>query len=103
MNAALFIIIATIAGALVLGLLARRGIRMDIEQWSVGGRSFGPVFMFVLMAGEVFTTFTFLGVAVTPMRMASPPCTWWPIPPWASCCRTGCCRPYGGSGVRTVC
>jgi len=60
-NAALFIIIATIAGALVLGLLARRGIRMDIEQWSVGGRSFGPVFMFVLMAGEVFTTFTFLG------------------------------------------
>lgn len=61
MNVALLIIMGTIAGALALGLMARRGIRMDLEQWSVGGRSFGPVFMFVLMAGEVFTTFTFLG------------------------------------------
>ncbi|MCE2563256.1 sodium:solute symporter [Komagataeibacter sp. FNDCF1] len=61
MNAALPIIVITVVAALVLGLLARRGISMDIEQWSVGGRSFGPLFVFVLMAGEVFTTFTFLG------------------------------------------
>ena len=34
---------------------------MDLEQWSVGGRGFGTILVFVLMAGEIYTTFTFLG------------------------------------------
>jgi SSS family solute:Na+ symporter len=34
---------------------------MDLEQWTVGGRSFGTIFVFLLMAGEAYTTFTFLG------------------------------------------
>jgi SSS family solute:Na+ symporter len=34
---------------------------MDLEQWTVGGRGFGAVFVFLLMAGEIYTTFTFLG------------------------------------------
>jgi SSS family solute:Na+ symporter len=34
---------------------------MTLEQWSVGGRGFGTAFVFVLMAGEIYTTFTFLG------------------------------------------
>src|SRR5438552_175879 len=34
---------------------------MNLEQWSVGGRGFGAVFVFLLMAGEIYTTFTFLG------------------------------------------
>jgi SSS family solute:Na+ symporter len=34
---------------------------MTLEQWSVGGRGFGSVFVFLLMAGEIYTTFTFLG------------------------------------------
>ena len=34
---------------------------MDLEQWTVGGRSFGWVFVFLLLAGEIYTTFTFLG------------------------------------------
>ncbi|MEO6778241.1 MAG: sodium:solute symporter family protein, partial [Gemmatimonadaceae bacterium] len=45
----------------MLGLLARRGHVMNLEQWSVGGRSFGSTFVFLLMAGEIYTTFTFLG------------------------------------------
>jgi SSS family solute:Na+ symporter len=61
MNAALIIITATILGVLCLGLLARRGKDMNLEQWSVGGRGFGTILVFVLMAGEIYTTFTFLG------------------------------------------
>ena len=61
MNAALIIIALTVAGVLILGLMARRGKNMDLEQWSVGGRGFGTIFVFVLMAGEIYTTFTFLG------------------------------------------
>jgi SSS family solute:Na+ symporter len=36
---------------------------MSLEQWTVGGRGFGAVFVFLLMAGEIYTTFTFLGAA----------------------------------------
>jgi SSS family solute:Na+ symporter len=60
-NAALLIIFATIAGVLLLGLRARRGKDMSLEQWTVGGRGFGTILVFVLMAGEIYTTFTFLG------------------------------------------
>ena len=34
---------------------------MSLEQWSVGGRGFGTLLVFVLLAGEIYTTFTFLG------------------------------------------
>jgi SSS family solute:Na+ symporter len=61
MSAALIIIGATILAVLGLGLLARRGQDMDLEQWTVGGRGFGTILVFVLMAGEIYTTFTFLG------------------------------------------
>jgi SSS family solute:Na+ symporter len=60
-NSALVIIGVTIIGVLSLGLLARRGKDMDLEQWTVGGRGFGTILVFVLMAGETYTTFTFLG------------------------------------------
>ncbi|PPQ36389.1 sodium:solute symporter family protein [Rhodopila globiformis] len=61
MNAALAIIVLTIVAALLLGLRARHGKDMNLEQWTVGGRGFGTVLVFVLMAGEIYTTFTFLG------------------------------------------
>ena len=61
MNAALLIITLAIAGVLLLGLRARRGKDMNLEQWTVGGRGFGTILVFVLMAGEIYTTFTFLG------------------------------------------
>jgi SSS family solute:Na+ symporter len=59
--AALAIIGFTALAALLLGLRARAGRDMDLEQWTVGGRGFGSVFVFLLMAGEIYTTFTFLG------------------------------------------
>lgn len=61
MNAALVVIFAFLALALFLGLMARRGQDMDLEQWTVGGRGFGTLFVFLLLAGEIYTTFTFLG------------------------------------------
>ena len=61
MSIALLIIAAATLFALGLGLRARRGHDMSLEQWSVGGRSFGTAFVFLLMAGEIYTTFTFLG------------------------------------------
>ncbi len=63
MNAgsALAIIAFTAALALGLGLWARHGKSMTLEQWTVGGRHFGSIFVFLLLAGEIYTTFTFLG------------------------------------------
>ncbi len=61
MNPALLVILLFLGIAFGLGLLARRGRTMNLEQWSVGGRGFGTLFVFLLMAGEIYTTFTFLG------------------------------------------
>ena len=61
MNVALWVIALVFAAAVALALLARRGHEMNLEQWSVGGRGFGAIFVFLLMAGEIYTTFTFLG------------------------------------------
>ncbi|MFI0238990.1 sodium:solute symporter [Streptomyces sp. NPDC016845] len=50
---------------LLLGLLAVRGKGRGggLAEWSVGGRSLGPVFIWVLMAGEGYTSFSYLGAA----------------------------------------
>jgi Na+/proline symporter len=61
MNRALVVIAAFFAMAVALGVYARRGRTMSLEQWSLGGRGFGAIFVFLLMAGEIYTTFTFLG------------------------------------------
>lgn len=58
---ALWLIGASFALAIGLGLYARRGRTMRLEEWSVGGRRFGTLFVFLLMAGEIYTTFTLLG------------------------------------------
>jgi len=60
-SAPLIILAVTFAAAIGLGLWARRGHTMNLEEWSVGGRGFGTIFVFLLMAGEIYTTFTFLG------------------------------------------
>ncbi len=61
MTPALGVIITVFLIAIALGLVARRGHVMTLEQWSVGGRGFGSIFVFLLMAGEIYTTFSFLG------------------------------------------
>ncbi|MEO8829793.1 sodium:solute symporter family protein [Lapillicoccus sp.] len=61
MNAALVVLAAGLLVALALGLRARKGHELNLEEWAVGGRSFGVIFVFLLLAGEIYTTFTFLG------------------------------------------
>src|SRR4029077_12861399 len=61
MSPALLILGAFLVISFALGLMARRGRTMNLEQWTVGGRGFGAMFVFLLMAGEIYTTFTFLG------------------------------------------
>jgi solute:Na+ symporter, SSS family len=46
-----------------VGFLAGAARRMDLEQWTLGGRGFGLTLTFLLMAGEVYTTFAFLGAS----------------------------------------
>jgi SSS family solute:Na+ symporter len=60
---ALAIILAIVALGALLGMLAGFRRKMDLEQWTVGGRGFGPLLMYLLMAGEVYTTFAFLGAS----------------------------------------
>ncbi len=65
MNAAIAIgvIGVVLAATLALGTFGVRRVKMDAEQYIVGGRSFGAVFLWLLLAGEIYTSFTFLGAA----------------------------------------
>ena len=46
-----------------IGLWSGAGRKRNLEEWSVAGRSFGVLFMWLLMAGEIYTTFAFLGAS----------------------------------------
>jgi solute:Na+ symporter, SSS family len=60
---ALTIISVIVAVGSVVGFRAGSHRKMDLEQWVVGGRGFGMLLVWLLMAGEIYTTFTFLGVS----------------------------------------
>jgi SSS family solute:Na+ symporter len=63
MNTALFIIFGTIVFSACVGVFAGRRVKMNLENWTVGGRRFGILIIWLLMAGEIYTTFTFLGAS----------------------------------------
>lgn len=63
MNIALVLIAIATVFALALGIVARSRHEMSLEQWTVGGRRFGALLVFLLLAGEIYTTFTFLGAS----------------------------------------
>ena len=63
MNTAIWIILVTVVFSTLLGIYAGRHVKMSLEMWTVGGRQFGVVLMWLLMAGDIYTTFTFLGAA----------------------------------------
>jgi len=60
---ALSIISGIVGVGSCVGFYARSHHKMDLEQWTVGGRGFGVVLVWLLMAGEQYTTFTFLGAS----------------------------------------
>ncbi len=60
---ALAAIVIIVASASALGFYAGTRHKMSLEQWTVGSRGFGPLLMLLLMAGETYTTFSFLGAS----------------------------------------
>jgi SSS family solute:Na+ symporter len=63
-SATTFLIILVIVGiGSFIGFRAGARKKMDLEQWTVANRGFGVVLVWLLMAGEVYTTFSFLGAS----------------------------------------
>src|SRR5690348_15825462 len=62
-STALLIILAIVGLGSFIGFRAGASRKMDLEQWTVAGRGFGVVLVWLLMAGEVYTTFSFLGAS----------------------------------------
>jgi SSS family solute:Na+ symporter len=60
---ALGVIFVIVALGSAIGFYAGVRRKMDLEQWTVAGRGFGVLLMWLLMAGEVYTTFSFLGAS----------------------------------------
>src|SRR5205814_180069 len=60
---ALTIISSIVVASSAVGFQAKSHHKMDLEQWTVGGRGFGAILVWLLMAGEQYTTFTFLGAS----------------------------------------
>jgi len=60
---ALSMILAIVVLGSALGFYAGARYKMDLEQWTVAGRGFGLLFVWLLMAGEVYTTFSLLGAS----------------------------------------
>jgi SSS family solute:Na+ symporter len=57
-------IVAVVAVATVLlGLRGVRGVAMNPQEYIVAGRRVGALLLWLLLAGEIYTTFTFLGAA----------------------------------------
>lgn len=62
MSAGIAIAFVLLVGTtLACAVLAARGRKVDMNEWAVGGRSFGGVLVWFLSAGEIYTTFAFLG------------------------------------------
>jgi SSS family solute:Na+ symporter len=60
---ALAIISVIVVAGSLLGFSARFRRQMDLEQWACAGRGLGLVLVWLLMAGEMFTAYTFLGAS----------------------------------------
>ncbi|MFI5614364.1 sodium:solute symporter [Amycolatopsis sp. NPDC051903] len=57
---AIFVVAATTGATTAL---SRRRRKLDLTEWAVGGRNFGSFLLWFLSAGEIYTTFAFLGAA----------------------------------------
>jgi solute:Na+ symporter, SSS family len=60
---ALSIIFGIVMIGSATGFYAGARYKMDLEQWTVAGRGFGLLLVWLLMAGEIYTTFSFLGAS----------------------------------------
>ncbi|MFI5780598.1 sodium:solute symporter [Nocardia sp. NPDC051570] len=55
-----------------IGVLSGRGRAKSLTEWSISGRGLGTLFVLLLMAGESYTSFSFLGAAGWSYRYGVP-------------------------------
>ena len=60
---ALSIVATIVVGTILFALMSVRRLKMDPQEFIVGSRSFGALLLWILLAGEIYTSFTFLGAA----------------------------------------
>jgi SSS family solute:Na+ symporter len=60
---ALGVIAVIVLGTVIFAIASVRRFTVTPQEYIVGGRGFGAVFLWVLLAGEIYTSFTFLGAA----------------------------------------
>ncbi len=60
---ALGIVALVVGGTIAFALASVKRLASDPREYVVAGRSFGAFFLWLLLAGEVYTAFTFLGAA----------------------------------------
>jgi SSS family solute:Na+ symporter len=60
---ALSIIFGIVALGSCIGFLAANKRQLNLEEWAVAGRGLGLVLVWILLAGETFTTFSVLGIS----------------------------------------
>lgn len=60
---ALAIIVLVVVATIAFAVFSVRKLAQSPTDFIVGGRGFGAVFLWVLLAGEIYTSFTFLGAA----------------------------------------
>src|ERR1700723_2588231 len=94
---------AVVAVGATVGVLAGMRRKMDLEQWTVGGRGFGAVLMYVLMAGETYTTFAFLGASGWAYSRGGPTLYIMAYVTWLTLSRSLSCRRSGSSAGNTEC
>src|SRR5580704_3397760 len=62
---ALIVFVVLFAGVTVLGFVAGRWRRGDLDQlheWGLGGRRFGTLVTWFLLGGDLYTAYTFIAV-----------------------------------------
>jgi len=59
----LLVIFMFIIVTVMIGLIPGTREKLDLEGWAVGGRSFGKFLNWFILAGEIYTSFAFLGAS----------------------------------------
>ena len=62
-TSALVIIAIFVLGSFAVGMMPGLRSKLSYEQWAVGGRNFGRWLNWFILAGEIYTAFTFLGAS----------------------------------------
>src|SRR5579864_666995 len=65
MSSAAIVLSVSVTGVTILGFFAARwggGNLAELEQWALGGRSFGTIVSWFLLGGDLYTAYTFIAV-----------------------------------------